>query len=122
VAKAGAWLQEKTEPLVPDDFDNGEKPFIRPFMIDMASDHYELDISAARQQLGWQPTHSLYNTLEQLVKNLKADPEQWYSANRITPPTWLEEASELQKNPNKVLEKYHRKYRQEHRDNLWGSF
>src|SRR5690606_37905427 len=27
LAKAGAWLQEKTEPLVPDDFDHGEKPF-----------------------------------------------------------------------------------------------
>src|SRR5690606_29417382 len=45
VAKAGAWLEEKSEPIVPDDFDKGEKPFIRPFMIDLASDNYDLDIS-----------------------------------------------------------------------------
>src|SRR5688572_17802199 len=51
IAKAGAWLEEKTEPLVPDDFDKGEKPFIRPFMIDMASDHYELDIRRAKDLL-----------------------------------------------------------------------
>lgn len=28
VAKTGAWLEEKMEPVVPDDFDQGEKPFI----------------------------------------------------------------------------------------------
>lgn len=122
VAKAGAWLQEKTEPLVPDDFDQGEKPFIRPFMIDMASDHYDLDISAARTQLGWRPKCSLYSTLEKLIQNLKADAAQWYSANRITPPTWLAQANELQKDPNKVLDIHQRRYRREHQENLWGSF
>ncbi|WP_178102822.1 hypothetical protein [Pseudomonas sp. gcc21] len=43
MAKIGAWAQAQAEPLVPDDFDKGEKPFIRPFMIDMSSDYYQLD-------------------------------------------------------------------------------
>ncbi len=30
VAKAGAWLEEKAEPLVPDDFDKGENPLSAP--------------------------------------------------------------------------------------------
>jgi hypothetical protein len=34
-AKAGAWLQDQ----IP-----GEEPFIKPWMIDLADDHYALDI------------------------------------------------------------------------------
>lgn len=86
LAKVGAWAEEKAEPVVPDRFDNGEKPFIRPFMIDMASDHYQLDINRARRLLGWKPRHHLRDTLSSLVANLKADPQGWYQANGITPP------------------------------------
>ena len=50
-------IQEKSEPVVPDAIDKGEKPFIRPFLIDLASDHYALDISRARDLLGWEPRH-----------------------------------------------------------------
>ena len=49
VAKAGALLQEKLEPVIPDVIDQGEKPFIRPFMIALADDHYALDITRARR-------------------------------------------------------------------------
>lgn len=122
IAKAGAWVEEKTEPLVPDAFDKGEKPFIRPFMIDMASDHYDLDISAARAQLDWQPTRSLYATLTTMIKNLKADAAGWYAANKITPPDWLEEAEEKGRNPHRLLEIYEKQYRRDHRANLWGAF
>jgi nucleoside-diphosphate-sugar epimerase len=52
-AKIGAALQEKLEPLIPDVIDKGEKPFVRPFMIAMADDHYALDITKARRLLGW---------------------------------------------------------------------
>ena len=31
---------------MPDAIDQGEAPFIRPFMIEMADDHYALDIGA----------------------------------------------------------------------------
>ena len=122
IAKVGAWLEEKSEPLVPDDFDKGEKPFIRPFMIDMASDHYELDIRRAREHLGWQPKHSLYNTLESMIDNVKADAAQWYANNKIIPPDWLEEANRQGRNPNELIEKYHKQYRQQHREYLWGGF
>lgn len=86
LAKMGAWAEEKAEPIVPDQIDNGEKPFIRPFMIDMASDHYQLDITRARDYLGWEPRHRLRDSLEAMVGNLKADPHSWYQANGITPP------------------------------------
>ncbi|MEX0899637.1 MAG: NAD-dependent epimerase/dehydratase family protein [Gammaproteobacteria bacterium] len=89
VAKAGAWLEEKSEPVVPDSLDKGEKPFIRPFMIDMADDHYALDIERARELLGWRPRHSLRDGLERLISALKKDPAAWYEKNGITPPDWL---------------------------------
>lgn len=122
IAKAGAWVEEKSEPLVPDAFDKGEKPFIRPFMIAMASDHYDLDISAARAQLQWQPTHSLYDTLEAMIKNLKEDAKKWYASNKVTPPDWLEEAEEKGRNPNRLFEIYEKQYRRDHHANLWGPF
>ena len=49
IAKIGALAEDKAEPVIPDDIDKGEKPFIRPFMIDMADDHYALDIARARR-------------------------------------------------------------------------
>lgn len=122
LAKAGAWLEEKSEPVVPDDFDQGEKPFIRAFMIDMASDHYELDIRRAREQLDWQPKHSLYDTLPAMIDHLKKDPAAWYEANRITPPYWLEEAADHGRNPNQLLEQYQKNYRAQHQQNLWAPF
>ena len=48
-AKFGAWLQD----VLP-----GPGPFIKPWMIDLADDHYALDISRARTLLGWEPRHS----------------------------------------------------------------
>lgn len=122
LAKTGALLEEKSEPLVPDDFDKGEKPFIRPFMIDMADDHYELDIRRAREQLGWEPHHEVFDTLEAMVDNLLADPHGWYQANGITPPDWVEEAEEKGANPERVLEDYQAHAQREHYRFLWAHF
>lgn len=122
LAKVGAWLEEKTEPLVPDDFDQGEKPFIRPFMIDMASDHYALDIQRAKDLLHWYPRHSLGDTLSELIANLKADPAKWYADNKVTPPDWLTQANKQGYNPDKLLEHYQQQCQQQHRDNIWGGF
>lgn len=122
VAKAGAWAEEKAEPLIPDDFDKGEKPFIRPFMIDLANDHYELDISRAREQLDWKPGHQLFDGLKTLVENLKKDPRGWYEANGITPPDWLEEADERGKNPDQVLARHDQYYVQQHRRTQWAHY
>jgi len=49
IAKVGAWVQG----MVP-----GQDPFIKPWMIDRANDHYALDITRARTVLEWAPAHS----------------------------------------------------------------
>ena len=72
LAKAGAWTMD----LFGD-------PFIKPWMIDRADDHYELDISRAEKLLGWTPKHNLPDTLPEMIKNLKADPEKWYEENKL---------------------------------------
>lgn len=120
VAKAGAWIGEKSEPLVPDDFDQGEKPFIRPFMIDMASDHYALDISKVKQRLGWEPQHSIEQTLPKLIRALKSDPEQWYEKNGLTPPDWMQGLQG--KNAEKIRQRYEEQFRRQHRQSLWAHF
>ncbi len=83
VAKVGAWAQEKL-PL-------GRPPFIKPWMIDLANDNVELDITRARTVLGWVPKHVLGDTLPNMIPALKADPLAWYRENAITPPLWLRE-------------------------------
>jgi nucleoside-diphosphate-sugar epimerase/uncharacterized membrane protein len=74
LAKVGQWAQEDVLDL---------DPFIQPWMIDQASDDYRLDISRARQVLGWQPRHSLRETLPKMIAALKADPPGWYEANKL---------------------------------------
>ncbi|WP_308160238.1 vitamin K epoxide reductase family protein [Arsukibacterium indicum] len=120
VAKMGAWLQLKAEPVVPDAIDHGEQPFIRPFLIELASDHYALDISHARQLLDWQPRHSISEMLPKMVNQLKKDPVAWYQDNGIRPPDWLKEAEELTSNPETLRKRHESWYRQEYSRNLWG--
>lgn len=74
LALAGTWVE--TEVL-------DEDPFIRPWMIEIADDHYELDITRARSLIGWEPKHSLRKTLPKIVEDLKADPIGWYEANKL---------------------------------------
>lgn len=81
VAKAGAWVQEQLLFM--------ESPFIKPWMVDRADDHYALDISHAQSQLGWTPQHDLWNTLPRMVENLKANPERWYQENGLELPDEL---------------------------------
>jgi nucleoside-diphosphate-sugar epimerase len=122
VAKAGAALQEKLEPVVPDAIDHGEKPFIRPFMISMADDHYALDISRARRLLGWEPRHSIRTELPKIVQALKDDPRGWYEANGVTPPPWINVAHQHGEDPEDVRKRHEIAYREQHRRNLWGAF
>jgi nucleoside-diphosphate-sugar epimerase len=82
LAKAGAWLEDS----VP-----GEEPFIKPWMIDLADDHYALDIGRARKILGWEPKRSLRETLPRMVSALKADPLSFYKKNKLEAPSWLEQ-------------------------------
>jgi nucleoside-diphosphate-sugar epimerase len=89
LAAAGAWVQGQLEPVVPDAIDGGQAPFIRPFMVAMADDHYALDIRRAQQLLGWSPRHRLADELPDMVACLKADPAAWYAANGIPAPGWV---------------------------------
>jgi nucleoside-diphosphate-sugar epimerase len=122
VAAAGAWAQGELEPVIPDAIDRGEEPFIKPFMVDMADDHYALDIRRARDLLGWEPRHRLKDELPRLVAALKEDPAGWYKANGITPPAWVAEASSLGRNPEVLNARLVEKIRSEHRANRWAHF
>jgi nucleoside-diphosphate-sugar epimerase len=59
-AKIGAWIQNL--------FTDG---FIKPWMIEFADDHYELDIRRARDLLGWSPHHTLAETLPKMIHHAK---------------------------------------------------
>jgi len=80
VAKIGAWVEDNIL---------GQKPFIKPWMIDRANDHYALDISRAKQVLGWVPQHSLRDAIPNMVAALKADPLAFYQENALEPPEWM---------------------------------
>ena len=83
LAKAGAWVMEKLP---------GADPFIKPWMIDRANDHYALDITRARTLLGWEPQRSLRDTIPKMVEALKADPAKFYKENKLgEPPAPVEE-------------------------------
>ena len=80
LAQAGAWVMEKLP---------GADPFIKPWMIERANDHYALDITRARTLLGWEPRRSLRATIPKMIAALKADPVGWYEENNLDPPAWL---------------------------------
>jgi nucleoside-diphosphate-sugar epimerase len=82
VAKAGAWLQDH----VP-----GEEPFIKPWMIEHADEHFELDASRARDMLGWSPVQRLRSILPKMVALLRGDPQRFYELNQLTAPAAWEE-------------------------------
>jgi nucleoside-diphosphate-sugar epimerase len=63
-----------------------EQDFIKPWMVDLADDHYELDAGAARHHLDWRPAHFIGDDLPGLIARLKADPVQWYEDNRLPLP------------------------------------
>lgn len=121
VAAAGAWVQLKAEPVVPDDFDQGEAPFIKPFMVRMADDHYELDISRAEKLLGWSPRHSLREELPAMIGALKADPAGWYDANGLTKPHWLQAAQDRD-DPEALRKSHEDEFRAAHARNIWAQF
>lgn len=80
VAKTGAWLQDH----IP-----GEDAFIKPWMIDLADDHFALDTGRARRLLGWEPKRTLRETLPKMVAFLRDAPGAFYRENKLEPPGWL---------------------------------
>jgi UDP-glucose 4-epimerase len=73
IAKIGAWVQGLFG-----------KSFIKPWMIDLADDHYELNISRAKKVLGWTPKRTLEATLPKMIAELKANPQAWYKLNGLS--------------------------------------
>lgn len=122
IAKPGALLQEHAEPIMPDAFDQGEKPFIRAFMISLASDHYDLDIGRVREDLDWQPRHRIYDGLETLIENLQRDPARWYEENGITLPDWMQTAVANDRNPAELSRDHEHSVRALHAQNVWAHF
>jgi nucleoside-diphosphate-sugar epimerase len=80
VAKTGAWVQDRVPGF--------EDPFIKPWMIDLADDHYALDVRRAREQAGWEPARALRAALRKMVEFLKSDPTAFYRENGLeaSPP------------------------------------
>jgi dTDP-D-glucose 4,6-dehydratase len=60
-------------------------------MIDLADDHYALDVERARATLGWLPRHSLRETLPRMIDALKANPRSWYEENKLDPSSLPED-------------------------------
>lgn len=81
IAKIGAWLQEHL-PFM-------KHGFIKPWMIDIADDHYELDISKAKQVIGWQPKHRVDRVIPKWIEEIKRDPVAWYDENKLRVPHGL---------------------------------
>jgi nucleoside-diphosphate-sugar epimerase len=86
VAKAGAWAKG----VIGGD---EEKTFIKPWMIDIADDHYPISIDQARQKLEWEPQHRLRDTLPKIIGHLREDPARWFEINKLPLP------DELRKEP-----------------------
>lgn len=78
VAKVGAWFQDHT-PFF------GDK-FIQPWMIDVADDHYAVDMSKAKRVLGYTTKHFIGTSLPVIIENLKKDPVKWYQENDLEIP------------------------------------
>ncbi len=85
LVKAGVWVMEKLP---------GADPFIKPWMIDRANDHYALDITRARTLLNWEPKRSLRQTIPKMIAALKADPVGFYRANDLELSSKLKKQAE----------------------------
>lgn len=120
IAAAGAWAQGKLEPIVPDAIDSGRPPFIKPFMVAMADDHYALDVRRAHDLLGWQPRHRLKEELPGMVAALMDDPADWYETNQVQPPNWIGNADALGRNPQQLRVRYEKQLRTQHSANRWA--
>ena len=119
VAKAGAWVQDEVL---------REDMFIKPWMIEIADDHYELDIRRAQHLLGWTPRYNLLDTLSAMITLLKADPTDWYAINKLEPatvaasePELLQAKQRLAQRPVEVVRKAEAKIAAATKRTLWAS-
>jgi len=74
-AKMGATLKKSLQ--------KSKKSFIQPWMVDIADDHFDLDIRKAREKLGWEPAFDLKKCLPKFVSALKKNPQKWIEKHEI---------------------------------------
>jgi nucleoside-diphosphate-sugar epimerase len=67
--------------------DDDEQQTVKPWMIELANEHYPIEISKARHQLGWEPQRRLKNTLPSIIDSLQEDPLRWCRVNDVEPST-----------------------------------
>jgi len=119
LAKAGAWLEDEVL---------DEDPFIKPWMVDITDDHYELDIGRARSALGWEPRRSLRETLPTMIAALKKDPVAWYRANKLNAARVASASAETRKQPKgkgaraKAMAGHGEEMADMHRGLLWAHY
>lgn len=121
-AAAGSWAHAAVEPVIPDAIDGGEKPFIKPFMVALADDHYALDIRRARSLIGWEPHHRLKDVLPRIVDTLKSDPRAWYEAHGIAAPAWVTDPVPIGMSADEQRRAHETRRREEHGENRWAHF
>lgn len=122
LAKLGARLEVATEPVVPDALDQGEPPFLRPFMIDLAKDHYALDLRRVREHLDWMPQHRILDELPGMIERLRQDPLAWYHDNGVTPPRRLVALDAVTDEVDALRSEHQQRRRRQHADNRWAKF
>ena len=122
VAATGAWAQDVAEEVIPDAIDRGIEPFIKPFMVWLADDHYELDVSRAGGLLGWRPRHSLRGALPRMMGRLKQGPAAWYGRNHIPVPLWLQALSEQPEPETQLIAEFEAIDRHQHGRTVWCHF
>lgn len=77
MAKAGAWAKET---IFHQDSAGG------PETIDLVDKNYQAGVERTKRRLGWQPQHSLRDTLSKIIGVLKENPHRWYETNHLPLP------------------------------------
>lgn len=63
----------------------GEKSFIRPWMIDFAGEHFEFDLTATREVIGWEPDGYLGDRLDAICERAAIHRDIWLARNEARP-------------------------------------
>lgn len=78
IAKTGAAVMDKL-PFM-------REPFIKPWMVKHADEHFAVDMKKIKSELDWSPKRKLSETLPIMIDNLKSDPYTFYKINNIETP------------------------------------
>jgi len=114
LARTGVWIEDEVL---------NEDSFIRPWMVDIAEDHYAITIERVAGLLDWEPQHSLAESLPVIISHLKADPVAWYTANKLNAARVAMERTPKQQAPDKkALQRHMEEMQQMHISYLWVYF